>query len=75
VIYPNPSSGVVNLELNSDLNEGNIEVKDVLGRVVYTQRLGTKQRDIQLDLSKLKGVYFILMLDGDSVSTDKIVIN
>jgi|GEM_PF-6040014 len=76
VIYPNPSSGVVNLELNSDLNEGNIEVKDVLGRVVYTQRLGTKQRDIQLDLSKLKGVYFILMLDGDRlVSTDKIVIN
>jgi len=75
VIYPNPSTEIVNLELASSLTKGEVTVQEVLGRKVYIKVIDAQQERIQLDLSSLKGVYIISVLDGNVVlDTRKLVI-
>ena len=75
MIYPNPSTEIVNLELASSLTKGEVTVQEVLGRKVYIKVIDAQQERIQLDLSSLKGVYIISVLDGNVVlDTRKLVI-
>lgn len=74
-IYPNPSTGIVNLDLASSLTKGEVTIQDVLGRSVYTKLIDTQQQSIQLDLTNLAGVYIISIVDGDIIlDTRKLVI-
>jgi hypothetical protein len=69
-IYPNPSTGVFNIDGISDAV--NVVVTNVQGQVVYT---GTVAERSQLDLSSQpKGVYFIEIRAEQSVRTEKVVI-
>ena len=65
----------MNLYLASSLTKGEVTVQDVLGRKVYIKVIDAQQERIQLDLSSLKGVYIISVLDGDVIlETRKLVI-
>lgn len=75
-IFPNPSNGTVNIELDSYIDEGVLTVQDVLGREVYSQRIDVQQENIQLDFSSLKGMYLISIRDGNAlIKTNKVVIH
>nr|NQU92063.1 T9SS type A sorting domain-containing protein [Bacteroidota bacterium] len=69
-IYPNPSAGVLNisgLEKNAEVTVTNSQ-----GQVVYSGIIGT---DTQLDLSKQsKGIYFIRLMNENSVKIEKVVL-
>jgi hypothetical protein len=54
LVYPNPNSGVFNIETN---NETFITIKNILGQLVYQQ---TIYNNTQIDLSKNnKGIYIL----------------
>ncbi|MDD3772428.1 MAG: Omp28-related outer membrane protein [Weeksellaceae bacterium] len=71
-IYPNPSSGVVNI--TSDAKIDNIYVYDLSGRAIYTaNRLATNKTE--LDLTAFgKGTYIIKIDAGKTITTKKVVI-
>ena len=68
-VFPNPSNGVVNVELNATTSAA-ITVVDVLGQVVYSSNTSfvAGQRQM-IDLSNnAKGMY-ILSVEGEGVNT------
>ncbi|MCG9880998.1 MAG: T9SS type A sorting domain-containing protein, partial [Bacteroidia bacterium] len=63
-IYPNPSNGIFTIENGQENSEA--IVYDLLGKIVFTQKLSNK---INIDLStQPKGVYFIKIIGAKSES-------
>jgi len=54
-MYPNPTNGIVNLELNSD---SEIIILNAIGQIVYASKLSLGTRQINLE-HLAKGVYVI----------------
>lgn len=75
-IYPNPSSGFMNLEFNSTIIEAKeLIVYDQLGNKVYTSSLEIGEIQKRLDLSHLNaGIYFLNLYGSNGVNTQKIII-
>jgi hypothetical protein len=76
-IYPNPSNGQFNIELNAQkAGKFDIEIVNVLGQVIYQKQItqdGT-HKDI-IDISdKAKGLYYIRITDGTSTKVQKLMI-
>ncbi len=68
-VFPNPSNGVVNVELNATTSAA-VTVVDVLGQVIYSSNTSfvAGQRQM-IDLSSnAKGMY-ILSIEGEGVNT------
>ena len=59
IIYPNPSSGLFNIQFNSDERDVELHVTNILGNKVHSSSLNTKeQNNIRLDLSNYpQGIY------------------
>ncbi len=56
-IYPNPTSGIVNIQCNNDLRF-KIEITNILGENIYTSNFITN--NIGINLTQYgKGIYFI----------------
>ena len=74
-IFPNPTSGLLNLEIPGAMLNGNavIEVSDVLGRVMITQRATNGLQ--QIDLTGCpKGLYTVQVRSGTQVNTCRITL-
>jgi hypothetical protein len=79
-LYPNPTEGTAFLEyeLDSPLQTFDIQVVDVLGKLLLSQKgLDTKSGKIDLDLGEMpKGVYLIRLIgDGKVGKTLRLVLN
>jgi len=75
-VYPNPSSGLVNVQLEASENV-NLEVSDMNGKVVYSNELGTVYGTStqSIDLSDIaKGVYMIRVDLNEATVIKKITI-
>ena len=72
-LYPNPSSGLVNIK--NPTENGEIQVFDVLGKNVVSKRITLNTKSIDLSLLK-EGVYFysVVNSDGKKSTTHKLVI-
>ncbi|MEZ5199229.1 MAG: T9SS type A sorting domain-containing protein [Bacteroidales bacterium] len=73
-IYPNPNSGIFNVEINdSNNNNFTIEVSDMMGtRVYFIEHL--QAGIIQIDITNsAKGIYFVKILAGGQTFTKKVV--
>ena len=77
-VYPNPSSGTVNIAWqNQQTSTASIVVTDVVGREVYNHplQLTTTSGTAQTDLSNLNdGIYIITIKSGTSNYTGKLTI-
>lgn len=61
-IYPNPSSGIFNLEIfNSKNSTYIVKIYDIIGSVVYSKNIGNNQNIMeQIDITnKSKGIYLL----------------
>jgi uncharacterized protein YjdB len=77
-LYPNPSSGLVNLELGSQYNgQITFEVYSIVGQLVYQKSLTISEIKTHIDLSSLSpGIYQVRVTDKSGVIGNKaIVIN
>jgi hypothetical protein len=71
-IYPNPSTGIFNINLNGINNPIKISVTNSQGQLIYSGQLNGSQ---QLDLSdQPNGVYFIRLVGDKSVRLEKLIV-
>lgn len=77
-VFPNPAETELNLAYNSEKNFNQMEIQllDINGRLVYTEKLNTKDGLIKLDVSEFTaGVYVCnLIADGRVIARDKAII-
>lgn len=71
-VYPNPSNGVLNIELN-DLIETELKVYNTLGQEVFTKTINEKKSSIDLN-SLIDGVYSLHLKNLNGVTTKKIIV-
>ena len=78
IIYPNPNNGEFNIGFNSKSGEEiTIEVYDISGRAIFTNRYNTVSRFeevIRLNNAQ-SGVYLLSISDGTQKVTKKIIID
>ncbi|MFA6524108.1 MAG: T9SS type A sorting domain-containing protein [Candidatus Paceibacterota bacterium] len=74
-IYPNPSSGVFTIALNSNMKKDvQINIYNMLGEIVYKEQLHNFNK-IELNLSDFnQGVYILILKGEDEILNKKIVI-
>lgn len=60
LLVPNPSNGIASLEFSKELNNFNIEICDVTGKVVYRSEKLESATQFDIDISSFKdGIYFV----------------
>jgi hypothetical protein len=77
-VYPNPTSGEVNIKLAAELTgEVTLIVMDVAGVVLESRKIPVhfKNRLIRIDLSnKSPGLYLVKLVSGPYIQTEKIIL-
>jgi len=75
-IYPNPSSGLFTMQINSQwlMSNSQIDIYNVLGEKVWHSEIYNQQSQIDLS-SQSKGIYFIKVQSGNNVYTKKVIIS
>ncbi len=68
-VYPNPSTGIFNVQLE---NATTIEITDVLGRVILTDKVNAGNYQLNLG-NNVNGVYFVKATVDGKTKTVKIV--
>ncbi|MFD0779098.1 ELWxxDGT repeat protein [Flavobacterium myungsuense] len=72
-VYPNPSKGIINLEL-TDLKEAELSIYNVAGQKVLTKKINEKKS--RLDLNTLdNGIYFLNFKNNDGTTVKKIILD
>jgi Secretion system C-terminal sorting domain len=73
-VYPNPTNtGIFNVDFTK---ADNIKVMNILGEVVYDQKVDAATITKSIDLSNLaNGIYFIYVFDGKKSSKAKLILN
>lgn len=72
-VYPNPSTGIFNIEL---LNVKTIKVVNMLGSVVFEEKVNTLNPLTSIDLSEFSnGIYFIAVTNEIGTTNKKVVLN
>jgi hypothetical protein len=73
-IFPNPTSGLVSIQLSQLNGETTLTLENVLGQTLVTQTITNIQT--KLDLSAFAdGVYIISLRQGDKMAVKQIVVN
>ncbi|MGQ3087102.1 T9SS type A sorting domain-containing protein, partial [Flavobacterium sp.] len=74
VMYPNPASSKITLQMTAEANNASVRIIDVLGKTVGQSTFTGTQSDI--DISMLNsGVYFVTVNADGKMSTQKLVVN
>jgi hypothetical protein len=71
-IYPNPSTGVVNLNLG-ELSSAMIEVSTINGKLIYSQSTNG-QSSIHFQLDTPPGIYLVKVIFNGNEHTEKLII-
>jgi PKD repeat protein len=73
VLYPNPSSGIFYVKFTEKIENGEIEILNVAGQLIYKEKVSSMHHEV--DASRFtKGVYFVKILRGNSASSLKKII-
>ena len=73
-ISPNPSKGIITIDLAESANNAQLKVVDIVGRTVYTSKLNASKSQ-QINLSHLiNGVYIISLETNKQTFTKKMII-
>lgn len=71
-VYPNPSSGIVNLKWGDVRNgEADISVTDISGKLVYQNKHLTINASTQFNIDATNGVYFVKISLANGMSVTK----
>ncbi|MFO0357452.1 MAG: T9SS type A sorting domain-containing protein [Sphingobacteriaceae bacterium] len=73
LIYPNPSNGIFKLEMNSKIDNGEVNIYNSIGQLILSEKIKENQ---EIDLSKFsKGYYFcVIRSQGKQIHSEKIII-
>ncbi|MDX2173949.1 MAG: SBBP repeat-containing protein [Bacteroidota bacterium] len=68
-IFPNPSNGIINVELE---NSSELQIMDVLGKIVLESKLQNGNNSVNI-FHLSDGVYYFKIKQGDAMSIKKII--
>jgi alpha-tubulin suppressor-like RCC1 family protein len=72
LLYPNPTHGAVTLQFDSPVNDAQLELYDLTGRLVAQYEANGPQGSWQLDFSPIAtGVYVVVVQQGNQVIMQK----
>ena len=71
-LYPTINTGDFTLEFINDNHEKTIEVIDIMGKVVYTQKINLKK--IELKLVLISGTYFVKTTSKNLLGVKKMIV-
>ena len=74
ILYPNPSDGIVSLDLRSNYNDVTIQLNDILGRQVMNRNY-SEGKVFNLNITEEPGVYFLSVYAEDRKVVFKLIIN
>lgn len=80
IVFPNPSNGKFTVQLNnenSDQNNIEIELINLMGQTVFSKRYdfaGGKE-EIELEASIARGAYILRINNGNNISSKRIIVN
>ena len=70
-IYPNPTKGIVNINLG-ELKNVSIKVTDISGKVIYNAE-NINSKSYQFKLNQKSGVYFVQIISDSKTQTFKLI--
>ncbi|REJ80828.1 MAG: T9SS C-terminal target domain-containing protein [Bacteroidetes bacterium] len=75
-VYPNPTSGKLNMQFKRFQGEMNIRIVNAVGQTVFTETLqGGAQAEREIDLSsEAIGVYYLRIFSNDVIETRTVII-
>lgn len=74
VLYPNPSSGKINITLPANMVTNELLVHDLVGELVYTLNKPNANQ-LSLDVSSLSdGIYYVTLMINNQAITKKLVL-
>ena len=72
-VYPNPTDGLLTIELIGNINHTNLFITDVYGRAIFTRSI--TEQNSTVDLTNLSsGSYFVTVSDESSSIMKRIII-
>ncbi|MBL0328444.1 MAG: T9SS type A sorting domain-containing protein [Bacteroidetes bacterium] len=72
-LYPNPTSGSFNLSTSEQINDGSIEIYNVVGELILSQKIINQQNTIDLK-DHATGLYFLKVIsDSEVIGMKKVV--
>ena len=71
-IYPNLNNGNFNLKYDTDFKQGQLQIIDIMGRVVYSQQTTSSNTHISLQLAS--GKYYARLINNDKTSIQSFVV-
>ena len=73
-IYPNPSTGIINLKSNSFSETISISINNIQGQIVITEDKVPSNKTIQVDISNLTtGIYFVKITSGENTVIKRVI--
>ena len=74
-VFPNPTTGKVNIKFENLNSNTKISFLDLTGKSIIEKEISAKTTISEFDLSKFpKGVYLVKVLNNDNVKIEKIVV-
>lgn len=72
-LYPNPAQNVINVQLKGGVNDAEMELIDMSGKVIKTKHLhdGLSQMNVE---NVVPGMYFVRIIQGTQTHTEKLSI-
>ena len=74
VVYPNPTAGIVNIDLGSMESEFNVHVTDLTGKMVYRETF-QNLKGVEFQLNQAPGLYIIHIETNDKNLYVPVVLN
>jgi hypothetical protein len=75
-MYPNPTTGTINIQISQYIGKVNIQVSDLTGKVIYALKGADFNGSKALDLSSLaRGIYIVTVKGDDLNYVEKVIVN
>ena len=72
--FPNPFTNQVTIQLSENSENIEVEIRDILGKVVYTNHYDGSRKSISLKTENLKkGIYILNVLAGNETASQRII--
>lgn len=73
-VFPNPSSGLINIRLKESFKEFAIRITNASGKTVFSETRSGNSQLIQLELGLAKGIYMLTLTSGTDTFSKQLVI-
>jgi len=75
-MYPSPVHSDLNIVLNENNSQVRIEILDITGKLIQTNKIETTMKEVSMNVSSLAaGSYLVRIINGDKLSIGRFVKN